>query len=110
MFKLIVKLGLLTLAALAAGVLWQKTKLTALALSRIDPVPETRALPNTRRDQQKWPTRATSFQLIARFLAQLPDWLLAQFAALGMAVWVPWQWMRKFSGIIQRTSYSTDHA
>lgn len=44
MFKLPVKLGFLLLAVLAAGVLWQKAELTVLALSRLDPVPETRAL------------------------------------------------------------------
>lgn len=38
------KLVLLVLAAIAAGVLWQQTQLTVLALSRIDPVPEARAL------------------------------------------------------------------
>jgi hypothetical protein len=44
LFKLPVKLILLVLAAIAAGVLWQQAQLSALALSRIDPVPETRAM------------------------------------------------------------------
>ncbi|TCT19511.1 hypothetical protein [Thiobaca trueperi] len=44
MFKLPLKLGLLLLAAIAAGVLWQKAELSVLALARLDPVPETRAL------------------------------------------------------------------
>ncbi|MFB1485762.1 MULTISPECIES: hypothetical protein [unclassified Thiocapsa] len=43
-FKLPVKLTLLILAAIAAGVLWQQAQLSVLALSRIDPVPETRAM------------------------------------------------------------------
>ena len=40
----LLKLGLLLLAAIAAGVLWQKAELSVLALAVIDPVPETRAL------------------------------------------------------------------
>ncbi len=43
-FKLPVKLILLVLAVIAAGVLWQQAQLSVLALSRIDPVPETRAM------------------------------------------------------------------
>ena len=35
------------------------------------------------------------FQLIARFLAQLPDWLLVLFTATGAAVWVPRRWIGK---------------
>ncbi|WP_242482356.1 hypothetical protein [Thiocystis violacea] len=42
--KLIPKLILLFIAMVAVGVLWQRTQLSALALSRIDPVPETRQL------------------------------------------------------------------
>ena len=44
LFKLPVKLILLVLTAIAAGVLWQQAQLSVLALSRIDPVPETRAM------------------------------------------------------------------
>jgi len=44
MIKLSIKLFLLTLALVAAGVLWQRSQLTVLALARIDPLPETRAL------------------------------------------------------------------
>ncbi len=44
LFKLPVKLILLVLAAIAAGVLWQQAQLSVLALSRLDPVPETRAM------------------------------------------------------------------
>ncbi|NCC30042.1 MAG: hypothetical protein EOM22_18315, partial [Gammaproteobacteria bacterium] len=44
LFKLPVKLTLLVLAVIAAGVLWQQAQLSVLALSRIDPVPETRAM------------------------------------------------------------------
>jgi hypothetical protein len=44
LFKLPVKLTLMVLAAIAAGVLWQQAQLSVLALSRIDPVPETRAM------------------------------------------------------------------
>jgi hypothetical protein len=44
LFKLPVKLVLLFLAAISAGVLWQQAQLSVLALSRIDPLPETRAL------------------------------------------------------------------
>ncbi|UHD17524.1 hypothetical protein [Thiocapsa bogorovii] len=44
LFKLPVKLTLLLLSAIAAGVLWQQAQLNVLALSRIDPVPETRAM------------------------------------------------------------------
>jgi hypothetical protein len=43
-FKLPVKLLLLLLAVISAGVLWQQTQLSVLALSRIDPVPEVRAM------------------------------------------------------------------
>jgi hypothetical protein len=44
LFKLPVKLTLLVFAAIAAGVLWQQAQLSVLALSRIDPVSETRAM------------------------------------------------------------------
>ena len=44
MIKLPFKLGILLLAAVSAGLLWQQAKLTALALSRINPIPATRAL------------------------------------------------------------------
>jgi hypothetical protein len=44
LFRLPVKLCLLVLAAIAAGVLWQQAQLSVLALSRIDPLPETRAM------------------------------------------------------------------
>ncbi|WP_200286392.1 hypothetical protein [Rhabdochromatium marinum] len=42
--KLPFKIALLVLAAVSAGVLWQQAQLMAMALTRIDPVPETRAL------------------------------------------------------------------
>ncbi len=44
MLKLPVKLTILVLAAIAAGVLSQQAQLSVLALSRIDPLPETRAM------------------------------------------------------------------
>ncbi|WP_295385602.1 hypothetical protein [uncultured Thiodictyon sp.] len=44
MFKLPFKLALLLLAAVSGGVLWQQGQLAVLALSRIDPVPETREM------------------------------------------------------------------
>ena len=44
MTKLIAKLTLLFIAVIAIGVLWQRSQLAALALTRIDPVPETREL------------------------------------------------------------------
>ncbi|NEX23509.1 hypothetical protein G3480_25050 [Thiorhodococcus mannitoliphagus] len=44
MIKLISKLAFLFIAIIAAGVLWQRAQLSALALTRIDPVPETRQL------------------------------------------------------------------
>ncbi|MEA3643624.1 MAG: hypothetical protein VBE63_27390 [Lamprobacter sp.] len=44
MVKLSFKLALLVVAAVSAGVLWQQTQLAALALTRIDPLPETRAM------------------------------------------------------------------
>ncbi|MFE8033077.1 hypothetical protein [Thiohalocapsa marina] len=44
MIKLAIKLVLLLLAAISAGVLWQQNQLLVLALSRIDPIPETRAM------------------------------------------------------------------
>ncbi len=44
LFKLPFKIGLLILAAIAAGVLWQQAQLAALALVHINPIPETRAL------------------------------------------------------------------
>lgn len=44
MIKLIAKLTLLVIAAIAIGVLWQRSQLAALALTRIDPLPETREL------------------------------------------------------------------
>jgi hypothetical protein len=43
-FKLPLKLTLLLLAAVSGGVLWQQGQLAVLALSRIDPVPETREM------------------------------------------------------------------
>lgn len=42
MIKFIAKITLLIIAAIAIGVLWQRSQLAALALTRIDPVPETR--------------------------------------------------------------------
>lgn len=44
MGKLIGKIILLAVALVAIGVIWQHTQLEALALARIDPVPETRRL------------------------------------------------------------------
>lgn len=44
MTKLIAKLALVLIAAIAIGVLWQRSQLAALALTRIDPIPETRTL------------------------------------------------------------------
>ncbi len=44
LLKMPLKLIVLVLAAIAAGVLWQQTQLTVLTLSRIDPVPDTHAL------------------------------------------------------------------
>ncbi len=44
LFKLPIKIGLLILAAIAAGVLWQQEQLAALALVHVNPLPETRAL------------------------------------------------------------------
>jgi hypothetical protein len=44
MIKLIPKLILLFIVLVAVGVLWQRAQLSVLALSRIDPVPETRQL------------------------------------------------------------------
>ncbi|MFD2111131.1 hypothetical protein [Thiorhodococcus fuscus] len=44
MIKLIAKAILLLVALTAIGVLWQRAQLTTLALTRIDPVPETRQL------------------------------------------------------------------
>ena len=43
-FKLPIKIGLLLLAILAAGILWHQTQLTVLALAQINPVPETQRL------------------------------------------------------------------
>lgn len=42
--KFPIKLGILLLAAVSAGVLWQQAQLSVLALSRIDPLPETRMM------------------------------------------------------------------
>ena len=47
--KLPLKLGLLLLAILAAGILWHQTQLTVLALTQINPVPETQRLVNEER-------------------------------------------------------------
>ncbi len=44
MIKFPIKLGILLLAAVSAGVLWQQAQLSVLALSRIDPLPETRMM------------------------------------------------------------------
>ncbi len=44
LFKLPCKIGLLILATIAAGVLWQQAQLAALALVHVNPLPETRAL------------------------------------------------------------------
>lgn len=44
MLKLSLKLTLLVLSAVSAGVLLQQTQLAALALTRVDPVPDTRAM------------------------------------------------------------------
>ncbi|UJS24396.1 hypothetical protein [Thiothrix winogradskyi] len=44
MFKLPFKLALLMLAVVSAGILWQQTQLLVLALTRIDPLPDARAM------------------------------------------------------------------
>lgn len=44
MIKRLLKLGILLLAAVSVGVLWQQAELSVFALSRIDPLPETRAM------------------------------------------------------------------
>ena len=44
MIKLSIKIGIMLFAAVSAGVLWQQAQLTVLALSQIDPLPETRAM------------------------------------------------------------------
>jgi hypothetical protein len=44
MIKLFIKLGILLLAAVSVGVLLQQAQLSVFALSRIDPLPETRAM------------------------------------------------------------------
>ncbi|EKD36830.1 MAG: hypothetical protein ACD_75C01360G0004 [uncultured bacterium] len=44
MINLPIKLVILMLAAISAGVLWQQTRLAALALIRLDPLPETRTM------------------------------------------------------------------
>ncbi len=44
MLRLGVKLVLLLLAAVSAGVLWQQGQLSVLALTRVDPLPQTREL------------------------------------------------------------------
>ncbi|WP_295441882.1 hypothetical protein [uncultured Thiodictyon sp.] len=44
MLKLPLKLALLLLAVVSAGILWQQGQLAVLALSRIDPIPETREM------------------------------------------------------------------
>lgn len=44
MIKLFIKLGILLLAAVSVEVLWQQAQLSVFALSRIDPLPETRAM------------------------------------------------------------------
>ncbi|MGS2742549.1 hypothetical protein ACU6TU_02985 [Halomonas sp. LS-001] len=49
MFKLPFKLTILVIAAAAASVLWQQTTLSLLALTRIDPLPETYSLINEER-------------------------------------------------------------
>lgn len=43
-FKLPIKITLMVLAAIAAGILWQQDRLAVLALVHLDPVPETRSL------------------------------------------------------------------
>lgn len=44
MVKLSFKITLLVLSAVSACVLWQQTQLAALALTRVDPLPDTRAM------------------------------------------------------------------
>jgi hypothetical protein len=44
--------SLLVIAAIVIGVLWQRSQLAALALNRIDPVPETRELVAQERDAE----------------------------------------------------------
>lgn len=44
MFKLIIKIPLLVLAIISASILWQQAQLSVLALSRVDPLPEARAM------------------------------------------------------------------
>ena len=52
--KLSFKLTLLVLAAISAGMLWQQTQLAALALTRIDPLPDTRAMLAEERYAEAW--------------------------------------------------------
>jgi len=35
------------------------------------------------------------FDLIARFLAMLPRWILYLLFSLGIVVWIPWRWLRR---------------
>ncbi|WP_328986308.1 hypothetical protein [Thiorhodovibrio winogradskyi] len=35
------------------------------------------------------------FDLIARFLAMLPTWLLYLLCGLGIVAWIPWQWLKR---------------
>ena len=44
MIKLSIKLGILMFAGIAAGVLWQQSQLAVIALSRTDPLPDTRTM------------------------------------------------------------------
>ena len=49
MIKLPLKLAALLLAAIAAAVLWQQAQLSVLALTRIDPLPDTRTMMDEQR-------------------------------------------------------------
>nr|WP_207148689.1 hypothetical protein [Lamprobacter modestohalophilus] len=37
------------------------------------------------------------FDLMARFLAMVPKWILYLLCSLGVIVWVPWRWFKKWS-------------
>lgn len=54
MIKLSFRLALFVLAVLSVVVLWQQAQLTALALGRIDPVPETRLMLEEKRYAAAW--------------------------------------------------------
>jgi len=68
----------------------------AKGLRALDKVGPTRFIKYSAR-ASKIAYKGDLFDLVARFLAMLPMWILYLLCSLGIVVWIPWRWLRRFS-------------